>query len=340
MIDPEKLRRGDRRTLARAITLIESTRPEHRAEAEALLERIMADTGGSLRVGITGIPGAGKSTFIDALGELLIGRGHRMAVLTVDPSSAVSGGSILGDKTRMNWLSSRTEAFIRPSPAGMTLGGVARRTREAILLCEAAGYDVVIVETVGVGQSETLVSAMTDVFVLLLVPAAGDDLQGIKRGIMELADLVVVNKADGALEARATLAVADLTHALHMLRPRLAGWEVPVMAISSLQKRGIDDVWARVEAYRQALAVEDGLMQRRRQQAVDWLWRETGDLLLDTLRADPAFGARMSRLQARVRDGKIPASVAAARLARDYLTTIRRGGGIHPPDRAMAPDST
>ncbi len=326
MVDLEKLRRGDRRTLARAITLIESTRPEHRAEAEALLERVMPDTGGALRVGISGIPGAGKSTFIDALGELLIAKGHRMAVLTVDPSSAISGGSILGDKTRMNWLATREEAFIRPSPAGLTLGGVARRTREAILLCESAGYDVVIVETVGVGQSETLVSEMTDVFVLLLLPGAGDDLQGIKRGIMELADLVVVNKADGALEAKAGLAVADLHHALHMLRPRLPGWETPVLAVSSLQKRGIDTVWDKVEAYRLALEENDELTARRRRQALNWLWRETGDLLLDALRADASFREEMSRLQRSVQDGKIPASVAAARLARDYLSTSRRGG--------------
>src|SRR3954452_22383423 len=219
---------GDRRALARAITMAESTRADHRAEAEALLAEVLPHVGGSVRVGISGAPGAGKSTFIEALGVHLIERGHRLAVLAVDPSSTRSGGSILGDKTRMEELSRRSEAFIRPSPSGGTLGGVARRTREALLLCEAAGHDVVLVETVGVGQSEVAVAGMLDVFVLLLAPGGGDDLQGVKRGIVELADVVVVNKADGDLAAAAERTAADYANALHFLRSRTEGWEVRV----------------------------------------------------------------------------------------------------------------
>ncbi len=311
--------------MAKAITLIESTRAEDRVEAEKLLEQVMPDTGRSLRLGISGIPGVGKSTFIDALGRLLIGLDQRVAVLTVDPSSALSGGAILGDKTRMSWLAVQPLAYIRPSPAGMTLGGVARRTREAILLCEAAGYDVVIVETVGVGQSESLVAEMTDVFVLMFLPGAGDDLQSIKRGVMELADLVVVNKADGDLLTRSGIAVADLQYALHMLRPRLPGWSTPVLAVSSRERRGIDAVWDRIIEYRQALAEDGGLEARRRQQSVDWLWRETGELLLEALRADPSFRREMAQLQDQVRSGTIPASVAAARLAREFISASRPG---------------
>ncbi len=285
---------------------------------------MMPHTGNALRVGITGVPGAGKSTFIDALGRLLVDRDHRIAVLTVDPSSAISGGSILGDKTRMEWLSTQTSAFIRPSPAGFTLGGVARRTREAILLCEAAGFDVVIVETVGVGQSETLVAEMTDVFLLLLIPGAGDDLQGIKRGIMELADLVLVNKADGDLATRAGVSVADVQHALHLMRPRTTDWQTPVLAISSLERRGIEEAWEQVIAYRDRLA-SDGSLERRRQcQAVDWLWRETGEMLLESLRSSPDMRTELAQLQDQVRDGKIPPSVAAARLAQRFFATAGR----------------
>ena len=323
MIEIRQLRAGDRRTLAKAITLIESTRTNDRVEAEKLLEQVMPDTGRSLRLGISGIPGVGKSTFIDVLGRLLIGLGQRVAVLTVDPSSAISGGAILGDKTRMNWLAVQPSAYIRPSPSGMTLGGVARRTREAILLCEAAGHDVVIVETVGVGQSESLVAEMTDVFLLMLLPGAGDDLQSIKRGVMELADLVVVNKADGDLTTKAGAAVADLQHALHLLRPRLPGWETPVLAVSSRERRGIEAVWDKVTAYHAALSGNGGLEARRKQQSVDWLWRETGELLLEVLRADPSFRREMTQLQEQVRSGTIPASVAAARLARVYMSASR-----------------
>ena len=323
MVDLERLHAGDRRTLAKAITLIESTRPDHRLLSEQLLEQIMPDTGNSLRLGISGVPGVGKSTLIDALGRLLISHELSVAVLTVDPTSSLSGGAILGDKTRMNWLSSQPSAFIRPSPAGMMLGGVSRRTREAILLCEFAGFEIVIVETVGVGQSESLVSDMTDLFILLLLPGAGDELQGIKRGIMELADLVVVNKADGDMCIQAQAAVADLHSALQLLRPRLANWVPPVLAVSSLEQRGIDQVWQKITEYEQVLRREDEFQARRRKQSLAWLWRETGEILLDTLRQDPALHQQLSTLQKQVLDGTIPPSVAAARLTREYLTIVR-----------------
>jgi len=234
---------GNRRALAQAITLIESTRPDHRTAASDLLQRLMPQAGHSIRVGISGVPGVGKSTFIEALGNHVIDAGHRVAVLTVDPSSAISGGSILGDKTRMELLSRRPEAYIRPSPAGKTLGGVTRRSREALILCEAAGYDVVIVETVGVGQSETRVADMTDMFILLQLPGGGDELQGIKRGIMELADLILINKADGELKALAGRSAADYRNALRLLHPRSANWKVEVQTCSARDGRGIAEVW-------------------------------------------------------------------------------------------------
>src|SRR3954454_24463100 len=237
---------GDRRALARAITLAESTRSDHRAEAEALLEQVLPHAGGAVRVGISGAPGAGKSTFIEALGTHLVAHDHRVAVLAVDPSSTRSGGSILGDKTRMEQLTRSPDAFVRPSPTGGTLGGVARRTREAMLLCEAAGFDVVLVETVGVGQSEVAVAGMVDLFLLLLAPAAGDELQGVKRGIVELADLVVVNKADGELAAAATRTAADYGNAVHIVRP-VGTWTPRVLLSSALTGAGIEDVWATVD---------------------------------------------------------------------------------------------
>jgi LAO/AO transport system kinase len=242
-MDPEALAAavvsGDRKGLARAITLIESARPDHRPAAESLLDRLAPDTGRAVRIGITGAPGVGKSTLIESLGNHLIDIGHSVAVLSVDPSSSLSGGSILGDKTRMTKLAARDEAFIRPSPSGSTLGGVARRTREALLVCEAAGYDVVIVETVGVGQSETAVAEMTDVFVLMLLPGGGDELQGVKKGIFELVDLVLVNKDDGDLRAAAARSVAAARSALTLTRPRAPGWTVPVLSCSALEGSGI-----------------------------------------------------------------------------------------------------
>ena len=316
----DAIRAGDRRSLARAITLVESTRPDHREEAVALLDKLLPATGGAVRVGISGAPGAGKSTFIEALGIYLVDHGHRLAVLAVDPSSSRSGGSILGDKTRMERLTSRDEAFIRPSPSGGTLGGVARRTREALLLCEAAGHDVVLVETVGVGQSEIAVAGMVDVFVLLLSPGAGDDLQGVKRGIVELADIVVVNKADGDLAAAAERSATDYASALHLLRPRTEGWEVRVERVSALLGEGIDRVWAIVEEHQAALRASGALDARRADQACDWMWSEVDDGLLDALASDPAVAAEMSALEHDVRAGAISPTAAAQRILRRFLS--------------------
>jgi LAO/AO transport system kinase len=314
-----EIRAGDRRSLARGITLVESTRADHRDEAVALLDELLPATGGAIRVGISGAPGAGKSTFIEALGLHLIDSGHRLAVLAVDPSSTRSGGSILGDKTRMEMLSRRPEAFIRPSPSGGTLGGVARRTREALLLCEAAGHDVVIVETVGVGQSEVAVAGMVDGFVLLLAPGAGDDLQGVKRGIVELADVVVVNKADGDLAAAAERTAADYANALHLLRARTEGWEVRVERASALLGEGIDRVWSAIEAH-SAMLAESGLISvRRADQARDWMWSEVNDGLIDALARDPAVASEMRALEADVRAGTVSPTAAAQRILRRFL---------------------
>ncbi|HET6521615.1 MAG TPA: methylmalonyl Co-A mutase-associated GTPase MeaB, partial [Geminicoccaceae bacterium] len=256
--------RGDRRALARAITLIESSRADHQERAERLLEGLLPHTGNAVRVGISGAPGAGKSTFIEALGlRLTRAGGHKVAVLAVDPSSRRSGGSILGDRTRMQELSREPNAFIRPSPAGESLGGVARRTREAALACEAAGFDVVVIETVGVGQSETAVAEMVDTFLLLLAPGAGDELQGIKRGIVELADVVAVNKADGGLRAAAEVARAEYRGALRLLRPATPGWTPPALTCSALTGEGIDGVWRAVLRHRSALEAVGGLEARR-----------------------------------------------------------------------------
>jgi LAO/AO transport system kinase len=315
----DAVRAGDRRSLARAITLVESTRPDHRDEAVALLDELLPATGGSVRVGISGAPGAGKSTFIEALGLHLVDHGHRLAVLAVDPSSSRSGGSILGDKTRMEMLSRRSEAFIRPSPSGGTLGGVARRTREALLICEAAGHDVVLVETVGVGQSEIAVAGMVDVFVLLLAPGAGDDLQGVKRGIVELADVVVVNKADGELAAAAERTAADYANALHFLRSRTEGWEVRVERASALLGEGIDRVWSAIEAHAAMLAESGTLSARRAEQARDWMWSEVNDGLLDALASDPAVAAELQALESDVRAGTISPTAAAHRILSRFL---------------------
>lgn len=315
----EALRGGDRRALARAITLVESTKPAHRGDAEAVLEALLPDSGRSIRIGITGVPGVGKSTFIEGLGLSLIAQGHRVAVLAIDPSSQVSGGSILGDKTRMQELSRTPGAFIRPSPTGGTLGGVARRTREAMLLCEAAGFDVIVVETVGVGQSETAVAEMVDLFLLLLLPAGGDELQGIKRGIMELADLLVVNKADGALASVAERTVSDYRSALHLLRPASPNWTPRVMKCSALNAVGIDAVWAAVGDFRSALGESGELESRRAAQAQAWLWREVGESLTAALKADPTVAAQLPELEGAVVAGRIAPSAAARRLLATFL---------------------
>ncbi len=315
---------GSRRALARAITLIESTRADHRDAAVDLIARLQPHAGRSIRIGITGTPGVGKSTFIEALGNHVADAGHRIAVLAVDPSSAVSGGSILGDKTRMELLARRPEAFIRPSPSGGTLGGVARRTREAILACEAAGYDAVVVETVGVGQSETAVADMTDLFMLLLAPAGGDELQGIKRGIMELADLVVVNKADGELRAAALRTAGDYGNALRLLRPKTSAWRTEVLTCSALDGTGIADVWDAVGRYRSACTDAGVLAARRAEQGCTWMWTEMTEGLLERFRDDPAVRARLPEVEGEVRAGRLPPGAAARELLALVLGRERR----------------
>lgn len=307
---------GDRRALARAITLIESTRSDHRDRADALLAEVLTHAGQktntSVRLGITGVPGVGKSTFIERFGLSLIGKGRSLAVLAIDPSSKRGGGSILGDKTRMEELSRNERAFIRPSPAGTTLGGVARRTREAMLLVEAAGFDTVIVETVGVGQSETAVADMVDMFVVLLLPAGGDDLQGIKRGVIELADLIVVNKADGDLKATAQRSASDYQHALRMLRSPTAGWTPEVATASAITGEGVIEVWEIVGRFLKAVG-EKGVARRRAEQARAWMWNEVGETLLAELRKHPEVKRLVSALERDVESGR-STPAAAARL--------------------------
>jgi len=310
---------GNRRALARAITLIESTRPDHRAAASDLLERLMPHAGNSIRLGISGVPGVGKSTFVEALGNHVIDAGHRVAVLTVDPSSAISGGSILGDKTRMELLSRRPEAYIRPSPSGTTLGGVTRRSREALVLCEAAGFDVVIVETVGVGQSETKVADMTDMFVLLLLPGGGDELQGIKRGIMELADLILINKADDELQALAGRSAAEYRSALRLLHPRSADWKVEVRTCSARDNTGISEAWELVLQHREILEASGEFVTRRAAQARDWMWSEVSETLLTALQGDPEVCKQIPLLEAAASEGRIPPTLAAKDLLELFL---------------------
>ena len=310
---------GDRRALAQAITLIESTRPDHRSIASDLLERVMPHSGKAIRLGISGVPGVGKSTFVEALGNHVIDAGHRVAVLTVDPSSAISGGSILGDKTRMELLSRRPEAYIRPSPAGKTLGGVTRRSREALILCEAAGFDVVIVETVGVGQSETKVADMTDMFVLLQLPAGGDELQGIKRGIMELADLILINKADDELKILAGRSAADYRNALRLLHPRSANWKVEVRTCSARDGDGIAETWDLVLKHRSVHEASGELETRRAAQACDWMWSEVSDRFLTAVQSDPRVCEQIPLLEAAASEGRIPPTVAANQLLELFL---------------------
>lgn len=326
MIDPsdlpalgDRLVQGDRRALARAITLVESTRPDHRAMAADLLARVGSPRLASTRIGISGTPGVGKSTFIEAFGRHLTGRGHKVAVLAVDPSSARGGGSILGDKTRMTELSRDPNAFIRPSPSSGTLGGVARRTREAVSLVEAAGFDMVLVETVGVGQSETTVADMVDLFLLLLAPGGGDDLQGIKRGIMELADIVVVNKADGDLLRPAKLAQADYQAALSLMRPRSPAWRPPVLLASAMTGDGIAGIRESIAAYRAALEPTGELAARRAAQGLAWLDRELADGLVEAARRHPEVAAAWPAVQQAVRDGRLTPAAGAARLIAAFL---------------------
>jgi LAO/AO transport system kinase len=317
------IRAGDRRALARAITLAESTRRDHRSQATEVLDGVLDRTGGATRVGISGAPGVGKSTFIEAFGTHLTATDHKVAVLAVDPSSTRSGGSILGDKTRMSELVNDPDAFVRPSPSGGELGGVARRTREAILLCEAAGFDVVLVETVGVGQSETAVDDMVDLFLLLAAPAGGDELQGIKRGIMELADLIVVNKADGDLAPAAKRAQADLKGALQLLRPKRKAWKPRVLLASALQQEGVDAVWDTLVEAKDALAASGELDRRRAQQARAWMWTEVQVHLLEELRHSPAVKELLTELEGAVAQGDVSPLAAADRLLVAFLDAER-----------------
>ena len=304
---------GDRRALAQAITLIESTRGAHRERADALLAAVLPHSGKSVRLGVTGVPGVGKSTLIERFGLSLLERGRSLAVLAIDPSSKRGGGSILGDKTRMEELSRQRGAFIRPSPAGATLGGVARRTREAMLLVEAAGFDTVIVETVGVGQSETAVADMVDMFVVLLLPGGGDDLQGIKRGVIELADLIVVNKADGDLKATAMRSAADYQHALRMLRSPTAGWTPEVSTCSAQTGEGVIEIWQTVERFLAAVG-DKGIARRRAEQARAWMWNEVGETLLAELRRHPEVKRLVAGLEREVETGRATPAVAARRM--------------------------
>jgi LAO/AO transport system kinase len=309
------IRAGDRATLARAITLIESTRADHRRTAHLLVQELLPLTGKAVRLGITGAPGAGKSTTIDALGTYLTAQGHKVAVLAVDPSSSRTGGSILGDKTRMARLAVDPHAFIRPSPSSGTLGGVAAKTRETMLLCEAAGYDVVIVETVGVGQSETVVADMTDFFLVLMVAGAGDELQGIKKGIVELADMIAVNKADGDNIARANVAAADYRGALHILSPRTPTWSPPVMTFSALTGGGIAPLWGQVLSHKDKMTATGELSELRRGQQVKWMWTLLEERLTARLRSDPAVRAQVKRAEEKVAAGTLAPTLAVEEIA-------------------------
>jgi LAO/AO transport system kinase len=317
------VRRGDRAWLGRAITLVESTSPVHIALAQELLVALLPYAGRSHRIGITGVPGVGKSTFIDAFGTMLTASGHRVAVLAVDPSSSRTGGSILGDKTRMERLSVDPGAFIRPSPSAGTLGGVARATRESIVAVEAAGYDVVLVETVGVGQSETVVAGMVDVFVVLMLPGAGDELQGIKKGILELADLVAVNKADGDNANRAREAAANYANALHLLTPVTPLWHPPVLTCSGRTGEGLDAIWQQLQRHRDTLDGAGLWTANRQSQQLHWMWAMVDDRLRDLFRANSQVASLIPTVERDVRAGRVTATMASARLLDAFLQQAR-----------------
>lgn len=321
----EALRSGDRSALARAITLVESTRPDHRERAQELLLELMPEAGSAMHVGITGVPGVGKSTTIEALGLHLIEQGHRVAVLAVDPSSTRTGGSILGDKTRMAKLAVHPDAYIRPSPTSGTLGGVAKATRETIVLLEAAGYDVVLVETVGVGQSEVTVANMVDTFVFLTLARTGDQLQGIKKGVLELADIVVVNKADGEHAVEAKSAARELAGAIRLIYPRETTWRPPVLTMSALTGAGLSELWDTVLKHRGVLTEAGEFDARRRTQQVEWTWSMVRDTVLDRVLSSPGVRAIRTDVERQVRDGELTPALAAQRI----LDAVER-----PPDAA------
>ncbi|NLH82365.1 MAG: methylmalonyl Co-A mutase-associated GTPase MeaB [Phyllobacteriaceae bacterium] len=310
-----KILAGDRSTLARAITLVESKKPEHQAKARALVQVLLPTTGRAHRVGITGVPGVGKSTTIDQLGANLTAAGHKVAVLAVDPSSTRTGGSILGDKTRMERLAVDRNAFIRPSPSSGTLGGVAAKTRETMMLCEAAGFDVILVETVGVGQSETTVAGMVDFFLVLMLPGAGDELQGIKKGVLEIADMIAVNKSDGDNAARARMAASEYRAALNIMAAKSSSWTPPVVLISGLANQGLDAMWGEVETHRTKLEATGEFAERRRVQQVAWMWSMLEERVMQALRHDARVAHRLHDLEHGVRDGKVSASIAVDEIA-------------------------
>ncbi|OMC05378.1 ATPase/protein kinase [Mycolicibacter heraklionensis] len=308
------VRSGDRSVLPRAITLVESTRADHRRQAQELLLALLPDAGGARRVGITGVPGVGKSTTIEALGMHLIEQGHRVAVLAVDPSSTRTGGSILGDKTRMQRLGSHERAYIRPSPTSGTLGGVAKATRETVVLLEAAGFDVILIETVGVGQSEVTVANMVDTFVFLTLARTGDQLQGIKKGVLELADIVVVNKADGDHLAEARLAARELSTAIRLIYPRETLWRPPVLTMSALEGSGLSEFWDTVERHRQTLIDAGEFEARRRAQQVDWTRQLVRDAVLERAFSDPAVREVRAQVEQQVLSGELTPALAAQRI--------------------------
>ena len=315
-VDVDALTRGDRAALARAITLMESKRADHRAAARTLLHGLMPRTGKAVRVGITGVPGVGKSTLIDALGSMLTARSHKVAVLAVDPSSTRTGGAILGDKTRMARLAADPNAYVRPSPTSGTLGGVAAKTRETMLLCEAAGFDVILVETVGVGQSETAVAELTDFFLVLMLPGAGDELQGIKKGIIELADMIAVNKADAEGGGRAAAAAAEYKAALHSLTPASLTWTPPVTTVSGLTGQGLDDLWAKVLDHRARMTATGELARKRRDQDTRWMWALVHERLHERLTHDPSVRQRVPAVERAVANGELSPTAGAAEIAK------------------------
>ncbi|MBW6514487.1 MAG: methylmalonyl Co-A mutase-associated GTPase MeaB [Candidatus Syntrophosphaera sp.] len=305
---------GNRTLLAKAITLIESNSPKHFEAGQDLIRRLLPDSGGSVRVGITGVPGSGKSTFIESFGLWLLERGHKLAVLAIDPSSSLSKGSILGDKTRMEQLSRHPDSFIRPSPTGGALGGVARKTRESIILCEAAGYDIILIETVGVGQSETTVRSMVDFFLLMQIPGAGDELQGIKKGIMELADLIVVNKADGENVQAAELACQELNNALHYLRHATKGWNTKALTCSAIQRTSLKEIWAAIEKFVDQGRTSGVFEARRQTQVSEWFESLLTEAVLNRFHNDPDIQKRLPVLREQVEQGNLPAVLAVKKL--------------------------
>lgn len=309
---------GNRTVLARAITLIESNSPAHMETAQEVLKRLMPHTGNSVRVGITGVPGAGKSTFIEALGSMLCDRGHKVAVLAVDPSSTVTRGSILGDKTRMEILSRKENAFIRPSPSGGTLGGVTRKSRETMLVCEAAGFDVLLVETVGVGQSEVTVRTMVDFFLLVVLTGAGDELQGIKKGVMELADAILINKADGDNKIRALTARADYNRILHYLQPATEGWRTAAYTCSSVTGEGIDGIWSVIEEFRDATTAAGVFAARRRSQVLDWVYTMVREHLLVSFFNHPVVVELKPQIEQAIAEGRLSATLAVQELLKAF----------------------